>query len=292
MTSEAVTSPPGESISSTTARTLSSSRACCKAARISSTIESPTLPGSDELMRPRKVMTAILSLLPRCTITSRKRGVASSWREPPLKRLMAMTTRIKFTITLAQSATNKKMLRQPSFLLAAMTGQTCGERTGTQGNSPRSCSILYSPSAILAASNPQWRATCFLGDHEQHRSSPTKRENAPGGKNESAPWPSPESRSGKRRARAGCRRHADADEESPPCGSPRLGAEAPDYRLGSQAAVKSVSSRAAQTARDLTAVAPICLHQRTAVRTTDLIFAQALNPFDCEVPRRASPASG
>src|ERR1700674_3252169 len=54
MTSEAVTSPPGESISSTTARTLSSSRACCKAARMSSTIESPTLPGSEELIRPRR----------------------------------------------------------------------------------------------------------------------------------------------------------------------------------------------------------------------------------------------
>ena len=186
-------------------------------------------------MRPRRVMTAILSLLPRCTITSRKRGVASSWREPPLKRLMAMTTRIKFTITLAQSATNKKMLRQPSFLLAAMTGETCGERAGAQENSPRSPSILHPRFSILAASEPQWRVTCFLGNHEQHRSSRAKRENAPGGKNESAPWPPPESGSRKQRARAGRRRNADADEESPARGSPRLGAEAPHYRLAFRA---------------------------------------------------------
>src|SRR6266496_300127 len=42
--SEAVTSPPGESTSSTTARTLSSLRACSSSQRKSSTIDSPTCP--------------------------------------------------------------------------------------------------------------------------------------------------------------------------------------------------------------------------------------------------------
>ena len=92
--------------------------------RMSSTIESPTFPGSDELISPRSTITAILSLLPllpRCTIVSRKYGVGSSSRPPPLRRRKAVAASTKFMNTLAQSATNKKMLRQPSFRLA-MTG--------------------------------------------------------------------------------------------------------------------------------------------------------------------------
>ena len=104
---------------------------------MSSTIESPTFPESDELIRPRMVMTAILSLLPRAprwTIVSRNDGVGSSIRELPASRRKAVAARSKFTTRLAQSATNKKMLKQPSFRLAGMTWEAGGERSRAQGD--------------------------------------------------------------------------------------------------------------------------------------------------------------
>src|SRR5438874_7052312 len=109
------------------ALTRLSSRACCSAARMSSTIESLTVPGSEELIRPRMVMTAILSVVPRaprCSRISRKRGIGSASRIPPT-RSNAATINTRLKNKLAQSATNKKMLRQPSLRFAAMTGRNC-----------------------------------------------------------------------------------------------------------------------------------------------------------------------
>jgi len=87
---------------------------------MSSTIESPTLPGSDELMTPRKLTTAILSLdplPPRSMIVSRNRGTVSC-SALPVSRVNAATTTTKLKRMLAQRATKRKMLRQPSFRLA------------------------------------------------------------------------------------------------------------------------------------------------------------------------------
>ena len=94
---------------------------------MSSTIESLTVPGSEELIRPRMVMTAILSVVPRaprCSRISRKRGIGSASRIPPT-RSNAATINTRLKNKLAQSATNKKMLRQPSLRFAAMTGRNC-----------------------------------------------------------------------------------------------------------------------------------------------------------------------
>src|SRR2546421_8996193 len=106
-----------------------SPRACCSAARKSSTIESLTLPGMEELIRPRIVMTAIFSVVapaPLCSRISRKRGIGSASRIP-LTRLNAAIINTKFTNRLAQSAMNKKMLRQLSLRSGVISNQTGGE---------------------------------------------------------------------------------------------------------------------------------------------------------------------
>src|SRR5205823_12947271 len=106
-----------------------SSRACCSAARKPSTIESLTLPGMEELIRPRIVMTAIFSVVacaPLCSRISRKRGIGSASRIP-LTRLNAAIINTKFTNRLAQSAMNKKMLRQLSLRSGVIPNQTAGE---------------------------------------------------------------------------------------------------------------------------------------------------------------------
>src|SRR5438477_13165118 len=103
---------------------------------MSSTMVSPTLPGSDEVISPRIMITAILSLLPRaprCTMTSRKEGGGSSNRGPAPKRRKRLAARMRLMKKLAQSATARKTLRHPSFRLADMTGQTGGDQTPAQG---------------------------------------------------------------------------------------------------------------------------------------------------------------
>ena len=62
-----------------------------------------------------------LPRVPRSTIISRKRGRDSSSTATPWNLRKAVTARAKFTSMLAQRATNKKMLKQPSFR-SAMTG--------------------------------------------------------------------------------------------------------------------------------------------------------------------------
>src|SRR4051812_25281506 len=98
-------------------------------------MESPTLPESDELISPRITTTAILSLPPReprWTIVSRKDGVGSSSREFPAMRRKEVAARTMFSKALAHRATNKKMLKQPSFRLPSMGGETGGEPRRTQ----------------------------------------------------------------------------------------------------------------------------------------------------------------
>src|ERR1700731_3609292 len=169
MVSDAVTSPPGESISRTTALTRSSSRACCKAERISSTMESPTVPGMLELIKPRSVIRATLLESPRCTTTSRKRGGISS-HALPLTRRKAVAARRKLTKTLAQRATNRKMLRQPR-LRFAMTAPKLAE------NLPRHKRFSLEGHALSCpkingtrqrASLQCWPASCYLEGPMNH----------------------------------------------------------------------------------------------------------------------------
>jgi hypothetical protein len=83
----------------------------------------------EELIRPRIVMTAIFSVVaraPLCSKISRKRGIGSASRIP-LTRLNAAIINTKFTNRLAQSVTNKKMLRQLSLRSGVIPNQTAGE---------------------------------------------------------------------------------------------------------------------------------------------------------------------
>jgi hypothetical protein len=87
------------------------------------------LPGIEELIRPRIVITAIFSVVaraPLCSRISRKRGIGSASRIP-LTRLNAAIINTKFTNRLAQSAMNKKMLRQLSLRSGVIPKQTAGE---------------------------------------------------------------------------------------------------------------------------------------------------------------------
>ena len=93
--------------------------------------------GRVELMSPRSGITAILSLLPRCTMTSRNDGVGSSKRGPVPKRRNALAARTRLKNTLAHNATARKILRQPSFRSDDMTGQTGGEQSRAQGETGR-----------------------------------------------------------------------------------------------------------------------------------------------------------
>ena len=132
--SEAVTSPPGESTSRTTARTFSSFRACSSSQRKSSTIDSPTLPAIPLLIRPRSEMTAILFSLPRVPALQNHLGEARAVFHFGFDHLQIAEKRSRrerdSASTLAQSATNKKMLRQPSFRFAAMPGMKSPKKCG------------------------------------------------------------------------------------------------------------------------------------------------------------------
>src|SRR5438067_6971020 len=210
---------------------------------MSSTIVSPTLPGRDELIRPRIVITAILSPLPRaprCTMTSRNDGVGSSNCGPPPKRRNAVAARTRLMNTLAQSATARKMVRHPSpsFRFSAMTGQTCGDQSRAQeGN----------------GAMEQWLGSCFFSKHEQRWPSPHKRDRASCRESQSAPWSSAEKQRPKcRPQRTARRRHAYSHEKPPPRRAPCLGAKAPDQRL--VLALEARSSRGWRSApRDLAA---------------------------------------
>ncbi len=188
---------------------------------MSSTMVSPTLPGSEELISPRIMMTAILSPLPRaprCTITSRNDGVGSSKRDPPPKVRKADAARMRLIMTLAQSATARNTLRQPSFRFAAMTGQTGGDHRRAQGG------------------KHPWLGSCFFIEHEQRRPPPHERESAPRRQNQGAPWPSAEKqRPGYHPKRTAGRRDALAHQKPLARCPARLGAEASHQRVVSLA---------------------------------------------------------
>src|SRR5207302_2776895 len=98
--------------------------------RRSSTMLSLAAPGMELLIKPRMTMTTIRSETPRpprCTTISRNFASGSSRATPVLTRPRRAIARKTLIITLAQSARNRKSVRQPSLRFAMTRRETGGK---------------------------------------------------------------------------------------------------------------------------------------------------------------------